>query len=83
MNAILKAIGSRVRTLSKASSSLASSAKGSAYIREFGKGMANATGAIAAVTTISMVGTAVQRHKAQKRYDSLPKYRKLFESRPK
>tara|TARA_B100000902_G_C27092843_1_gene804748 strand:- start:496 stop:747 length:252 start_codon:yes stop_codon:yes gene_type:complete len=83
MNAILKLIGSRVKTLSRASSSLLGSASRSTYMREFGKGIANATGAIAAVSTISMVGTAVQKHRAQKEYDSMPKYRKFFHNRPK
>ena len=83
MSAILKTIISKGKTLTRASSSILRSAKGSTYAREFGKGMANATGAIAAVTTISMVGTAVQRHKAQKAYDAKPGYRKFFSSRPK
>ena len=79
----LKSLGNKAKALSKTSASTARAVSNSPYAREFGKGMANATGAIAAITTISMVGTAVQRHNAHKRYDALPRYRKIFTKRPR
>ena len=82
MKSIFNTVGSKAKAIGKATSSAVRTASGSQYTQELLKGGASAVGAIGAITLISMGGSFVQRHNAQKRYNALPRYKKLFSKRP-
>jgi hypothetical protein len=82
MRSIFSTVSSKAKALGKATASGWRTASGSPYTREILKGGANALGAITAISLISIGGSAVQRHNAQKRYNALPGYKRLFSRRP-
>jgi hypothetical protein len=79
---ILNGVKSAVSKIAKNSASAGRAAQSNTYVREFGKGFANAGGMMVALGTVGAITEAARRRKAQQAYDNKSKLRQFFSSRP-